>query len=502
MFQKVLIANRGEIAVRVVRALREMGIGSVAVYSEADRRSLHVLQADEAVCIGPAPARDSYLSVPRLLEAARSTGAQAIHPGYGFLSENSDFAAAVRDAGLSFIGPPPEAMNALGNKLLARAAAHKAGVPVVPGLDHPVRGLDEARAAAKEIGFPVLIKASHGGGGKGMRVVRSEDELGSLLELTQGEARASFSNDEVYLERYLERPRHVEIQLLADSHGHAVYLGERDCSAQRRHQKLIEETPAPGLRDEVRRAMGECACRLALAAGYVNAGTAEFMVDAKQDFYFLEVNARLQVEHPVTEMVTGFDLVKLQLLVASGGELPFVQADIQPRGHAIECRITAEDPERDFMPSIGKIHRFRLPSGPGLRNDAGIYPGAEITPYYDSLVAKLISWGRDRNEARRRMLRALDEYVIEGVKTSIPFHRWALQHPAFVAGAIDTGFVGAEYHPRHIAPSPEDEALAVRAAALHALLHPSGASAARVEGPPSGSPWKFAGRPGAAGARR
>jgi acetyl-CoA carboxylase, biotin carboxylase subunit len=502
VFKKVLIANRGEIAVRVTRALKEMGVGSVAVYSEADRRSLHVLHADEAYLLGPPPARESYLDVEKLLAVAKKCGAQAIHPGYGFLAENADFSEAVNRAGMTFIGPPPEAMNALGNKLLARRLAGAAGVPVVPGLEKPLRNLDEARREAGCIGYPVLIKASAGGGGKGMRVVRSEDELASALELTRGEAKAAFSNDEIYLERYLDRPRHVEIQFIADQHGQAVYLGERDCSVQRRHQKLIEETPAPHLRPDVRKAMGECAVRLALKAGYTNAGTAEFMVDKDQNYYFLEVNARLQVEHPVTEMVTGLDLVKLQMLVSGGGKLPFRQEDIEPRGHAIECRITAEDPEKNFMPSIGRISRFRLPSGPGLRNDAGVYPGSEITLYYDSLVAKLIAWGRDRNEARRRMLRALDEYVIEGVKTSIPFHRWALNHPEFVEGRCDVGMVGQHYHPQVVQPTPEEEAFAVRAAALHAMLHPSGGSVRadqRVEKDGVGGAWKRAGRPGAGG---
>ena len=502
MFDKVLIANRSEIAVRVIRALQELGVGSVAVYSEADRRSLHVLHADEAYFLGPPAARDSYLDVEKLLEIARRAGAQAIHPGYGFLAENPAFSAAVRDAGMVFIGPPPEAMHALGNKLRARRLAGAAGVPVVPGMDAPLRGLDDARREAGRLGYPVLLKAAAGGGGKGMRAVRAEAELASAFELTRGEARAAFASEEIYLEKYLERPRHLEIQFLADAHGHAVYLGERDCSVQRRHQKLIEETPAPHLRPEVRRAMGECAVRLALEAGYTNAGTAEFMVDRSQNFYFLEVNARLQVEHPVTEMVTGLDLVKLQLHVAAGGELPFAQADIEPRGHAIECRVTAEDPERDFMPSIGRVSQFRLPSGPGLRNDAGIYAGAEITPYYDSLMAKLIAWGSDREEARRRMLRALHEYVLEGVKTSIPFHRWALSHPAFVEGEFDVGFVDRHFEPQMFRPTPEEEALAVRAAALHALLHPAGgplpAGPTAAPGGRTGA-WKLAGRPGGGG---
>ncbi len=504
MFKKVLIANRGEIAVRVARALKELGVASVAVYSDADRRSLHVLHADEAYRLGPPPARESYLQMESLIEIARRSGAEAIHPGYGFLAENAEFNAMVREAGLAFVGPSPEAMNALGNKLKARRLAQAAGVPMVPGMDQPVTNLEEARTHAARIGYPVLLKASAGGGGKGMRVVGSEQEMASALELTRGEALAAFSNDEVYLEKYLEQPRHVEIQLLADGQGHGVYLGERDCSLQRRHQKLVEESPAPGLRDDVRQAMGECAVRLALEAGYSNAGTAEFMVDRHQNFYFLEVNARLQVEHPVTEMVTGLDLVKLQLRVASGGDLPFTQADIQPRGHAIECRITAEDPERDFLPSIGKITRFRLPSGPGLRNDAGVFPGAEISPYYDSMIAKLIAWGRDRNEARRRMLRALSEYVIEGVKTSIPFHRWALQQPAFVEGGVDVGYVGREFHPGVVRPTEEEEDLAVRAAVLHAMLHPSAGAGAPVPGAnatSTGSAWKNSGRPGARPAR-
>ncbi len=465
--RKVLIANRGEIAVRVMRAVRELGMTSVAVYSEADRVSMHVRLADEAVLIGPPPAGESYLRIDRLLEAAERTGADAIHPGYGFLAENATFAREVVRAGLTFIGPSGRTMELMGNKLQARATAARIGVPVIPGspaLADPAA----ARAAAEKIGFPVMLKAAAGGGGKGMRIVRSGDELERALALTRGEAASAFGDDEVYLEKLIEHPHHVEIQILCDTQGNAVYLGERDCSIQRRHQKLVEETPSPLIDEETRQAMGAAALKLAREVGYVNAGTVEFMVDAERRFYFLEMNTRLQVEHPVTEMVTGLDIVHEQLAVAEGKPITIDQGKVHARGAAIECRISAEDPANDFLPSLGTITRLRFPSGPGVRNDAGIYPGFEIPIYYDPLLAKLIVWGRNREEARRRLDRALGEYVIEGLRTNLPFHRWIVRHPRFAAGEYDTGFIGEEWKGA-IPGSADEEALAIIASAVQAM---------------------------------
>ncbi len=440
MFQKVLIANRGEIAVRVIRACREMGISTVAVFSDVDRAALHVSMADEAYLIGPAPARESYLNIQKILEVARRSEAQAIHPGYGFLSENANFARACGEAGVKFIGPPPSAMELMGSKTRARQAMQAAGVPFVPGSSRGL-SLQEAEALAAEIRFPVMIKAAAGGGGKGMRLVRSATEFKSSFEAAQSEALRSFGDAEVYLEKYIENPRHIEIQVLADEHGNTVFLGERECSVQRRHQKVIEEAPSAIVDEEMRRKMGAVAVQAASSAGYTNAGTIEFLVDQQRNFYFLEMNTRLQVEHPVTEFVTGLDLVHLQLKIASGEKLPFDQKDIALRGHAIECRIYAEDPENNFFPSPGKITSLIRPSGPGIREDSGVYEGWTVPLDYDPMLSKLIAFAPDRAAAIARMRRALDEYFVGGIKSNLPLFRRILEHPDFISAKIDTGFL-------------------------------------------------------------
>jgi acetyl-CoA/propionyl-CoA carboxylase biotin carboxyl carrier protein len=434
---RVLIANRGEIAVRIARTCRELGMPPVAVYSDADRDALHVQVADAAYRLGPPPAAESYLKVEAILDAARRAKATFVHPGYGFLAENADFARAVTDAGLTFVGPPAEAIEIMGDKVAARRAADAAGVPVVPGTREPV-SVEEAAKAAADIGFPLAVKAAFGGGGKGMRVVGSEDGLAEALERAAREAGAYFGRPEVYLERYLERAHHVEAQVLADAHGNLSFLGERDCSLQRRYQKLVEETPSPVVDADLRRRIGEAALALTKEAGYRNAGTVEFIVDDDGGFYFLEMNTRLQVEHPVTEMVTGIDLVALQLQVALGER---VEVDPEPRGHAIECRLNAEDPYQDFLPGPGRIEQYRPPGGPFVRVDSGFTAGTEIPRDYDSMFAKLIVWGPDRETARRRMLRSLAEFRIEGVPTTIPFHRWVLETPEFREGRHTTRFV-------------------------------------------------------------
>ena len=441
MFRKVLVANRGEIAVRVIRACRELGIRTVAVYSEADRDCLHVRLADEAFCIGPPPAGESYLNIPNILSTAEVTGAEAIHPGYGFLAENPHFAEICRDAGIAFIGPSPEAMEAMGNKARAREIAQRAGVPIVPGSQGPVRTVDEALAVADRIGYPLLIKASAGGGGKGMRVVHSREELGRAMAMAQREAEAAFGSGEVYLEKYLDEPRHIEVQILADTRGNVVHLGERECSIQRRHQKLLEEAPAPGLSPRLRANLHRAAVRIAQAIRYTSAGTVEFLVDKEENFYFMEMNTRIQVEHPVTEMITGLDLVREQIRIAEGERLSFSQRDVEFRGHAMECRINAEDPAHDFRPSPGTIRGLVLPGGPGIRVDTHVYAGYTIPPYYDSLVAKVIAWGRDRSEAMARMDRALREFEIVGIRTTIPFHRLLLENAFFRRGEVYTNFV-------------------------------------------------------------
>jgi acetyl-CoA carboxylase biotin carboxylase subunit len=439
--KKVLIANRGEIAIRVMRTCREMGLETVAVYSDVDRASLHVAHADEAYRLGPGPATESYLRGDLILEIARRTGADAIHPGYGFLSENAGFAEACEQAGICFIGPPASAMRALGSKTRARQAADAAQMPRVPGSVTGLADVEEAQRVAAEIGYPVMLKAAAGGGGKGMRAVFSALELPTAFATASSEAERSFGSGEVYLEKLIERPRHIEVQVMADMHGHCLYLGERECSVQRRHQKVIEEAPSPVVDPDLRRRMGEAAVRLALSAGYVNAGTVEFLVDDDRNFYFLEMNTRLQVEHPVTELITGLDLVEMQLRVAMGEPLRLSQQDIVLRGHAIECRIYAEDPENNFMPSPGKITRFLQPAGPGVREDCGVYEGWTVPLDYDPMLSKLITYGATREMAIDRMLRALDEYTIGGIRNNIALFRRILSDRDFRAAAIDTGYL-------------------------------------------------------------
>src|SRR5215467_9472412 len=478
MFKKVLIANRGEIAVRIIRACRELGIASVAVFSDVDRSALHVSKADEAYGIGPAAASESYLNIERIIATAHRCKADAIHPGYGFLSENPAFARACAEAGIKFIGPPASAMEIMGSKTRARTAVKAAGVPMVPG---SARGLTlaEAESTAASIGFPVMIKAAAGGGGKGMRMVRAAGELKSAFETAQSEALRAFNDDEVYLEKLIENPRHIEIQVLGDEHGNMVYLGERECSVQRRHQKVIEEAPSAIVNEEMRRKMGAVAVQAAKSAGYANAGTVEFLVDSARNFYFLEMNTRLQVEHPVTELVTGLDLVHLQLRIASGEKLPFNQEDVRLRGHAVECRIYAEDPENNFFPSPGKITRLLRASGPGVREDSGVYEGWTVPLDYDPMLSKLIVHAADRPGAIARMRRALDEYFIGGIKSNLPLFRRILEHADFAAARIDTGFLD-----RLLAARPEAalagnglHEIAAVAAALFESMRPANGNA-------------------------
>ena len=438
MFKKILIANRGEIAVRILRACRELSVSAVVVYSEADRAALHVRLADEAYPIGPSPSRESYLRIDKLIEVARRAGCNALHPGYGFLAENPALARACADASVTFIGPSATAMEQMGSKTAARQLARRAGVPTVPGAVDPLERLDDARALAHEMGFPILLKAVAGGGGKGMRLVATEPELAAAWRDASSEALNAFGDARLYLEKYLQRPRHIEMQILADAHGHIVYLGERECSVQRRHQKVIEEAPSPVVDARLRHAMGEAAVKLAAASGYTNAGTVEFLVDAGAKFYFLEMNARLQVEHPVTEAVTGLDLVKLQIRIAAGEPLPFTQQEVVLHGHAIECRIYAEDPDNNFFPSPGKILAWRAPSGPGIRLDDGVYTGWTVPNEYDPLLGKLIAWGSDRGEALARMRRALEEFYVTGIHTNVGLFRRILADPEFLRAEIHT----------------------------------------------------------------
>lgn len=441
MFKKVLIANRGEIAVRIIRACRDLGIGTVAVYSEADRDALHVTLADEAYCIGPAPSKESYLNMTNLLSVATLIGADAIHPGYGFLSENADFAELCAACGIHFIGPSPAAIIQMGDKTTARDTMMAAGVPVVPGTEGVIEDIDEAARIAREIGYPVIVKARAGGGGKGMRVVYDEDQLQRAVTLASQEAEVNFGNAGVYLEKFLIEPRHIEIQILADQHGNVIHLGERDCSIQRRYQKLVEEAPSPAVSPELRERMGQAAVAAAQSVQYTGVGTIEFLLDQSGEFYFMEMNTRIQVEHPVTEMITGIDLVKEQILVATGQPLSITQDEVRLNGWAIECRINAERPDKNFMPSPGTIS-FYLPSGGmGVRVDSACYPGYIIPPFYDSMIAKLIVWGKDRSEAVDRMNRALKEFAIDGVYTTIPFHIKLLQHPRFLSGDFHIQFL-------------------------------------------------------------
>ena len=493
MFRKVLIANRGEIAVRVMRTLREMGIGTVAVFSDADRTSLHVRMADEAEHIGPSPSAESYLRIDRILDAARKHGAEAIHPGYGFLSENADFAAACEEAGLVFIGPSAASIRAMGSKTAARQAAIAGGAPVVPGVDHAIT-LDEARQFGAAQGYPVLLKAVAGGGGKGMRAVERESELESAFRNASSEAERAFRSPEIYVEKLIQQARHIEIQLFGDRHGNMVHLGERECSLQRRHQKVMEECPSPlvALHPQMRHAMGEAAIRAARSAGYYNAGTVEFLVDRGRRFYFLEMNTRLQVEHPVTELVTRLDLVRLQVEVAAGARLPFTQEQVAWRGSAIECRIYAEDPYNNFLPFPGKLTRLSRPLGPGVRLDGCVYDGWTVPMEYDPLLAKLAVWAATREEATARMIRALREYDVGGIRTNIGFFRQILEDSEFRAGRLHTGFI-EEFFQRHKAPQPPADLAAVAslAAALHFRARTEPVTQPRASG---ASQWLEAGR--------
>jgi acetyl-CoA carboxylase, biotin carboxylase subunit len=437
---KVLVANRGEIAVRVIRACHELGVGTVAVYSEADRGALHVRIADEAFCIGPAPTRDSYLNIPSIISTAELLGVDAIHPGYGFLAENPHFAEVCRDCGITFIGPSPEAIQKMGDKSAARAMVRKAGVEIVPGSDGPVRDETAAVAIAKHLGYPLIIKAAGGGGGRGMRVVHNRDDLRRALTEACAEAEAAFGNGEVYIEKYLEEPRHIEVQILVDQRGAVATFGERDCSVQRRHQKLVEESPSAGVTSKLRRALDRAAARVAEAAGYTNAGTVEFLVDHNERFYFVEMNTRIQVEHGVTEMVTGVDLVKEQIRIAAGERLT-IPREVEPRGHAIECRVNAEDPARGFLPCPGLITAFVPPGGPGIRVDTHAFAGYTVSSHYDSLIAKVIAWGQHRDEAIVRMQRALREFEVAGIQTTIPFHQQVLDNAFFRRGEVYVNFV-------------------------------------------------------------
>lgn len=467
--KKILVANRGEIAMRVLRSARKMGIQTVAVYSEADRNSLHARFADEAVCIGPAPSAQSYLRGSHIIEIAKSLGVEGIHPGYGFLSENAQFAQAVMDAGIHFIGPRPHSIEMMGSKLAAKEAAKQFNVPMVPGVERAITDVEEAKAIARTVGYPVLIKASAGGGGKGMRLVEREEDLAEQMERAISEATSAFGDGSVFVEKFVTSPRHIEIQVLGDKQGNVVYLFERECSIQRRHQKVVEEAPSAILTPELRRAMGEAAVRVAKACNYVGAGTVEFLVDDKRNFYFLEMNTRLQVEHPVTEFITGLDLVEWQIRVERGEPLAFTQEDLHIHGHAIELRVCAEDPMNNFLPSIGTLHTYRPPVGHNIRVDNGYAEGMEIPIYYDPLLAKLIVYGQTRDEAIQRMKEAIAQYEVEGVATTLPFGRFVMDHPAFVEGNFDTNFIKYYYTPEHLV---EAEADAAHIAALMALrLH-------------------------------
>lgn len=491
--RKILVANRGEIAVRVMRTCREMGIASVAVYSDADATALHVRMADEAVHIGAAPSAESYLLADRILEAALSTGADAVHPGYGFLSENHRFARACAAKGIIFIGPTPEAIEAMGDKTAARALMEEAGVPMAPGTIDAISDREEAARTAEDIGFPVLIKAAAGGGGKGMRIVRRAEDFASALATASSEATSAFGDGRVFIEKYIEEPRHIEFQVLADTHGNVVHLFERECSIQRRHQKVVEEAPSCVLTPALREAMGEAAIRAARSCGYVGAGTVEFLLDKDMQFYFMEMNTRLQVEHPVTEEITGLDLVRQQILVAEGRPLGFAQEDCSIHGHAVECRIYAEDPSSGFLPGPGMLLAHDPPSGPGVRVDSGVEEGSEIPIYYDPMISKLTTWGADRGQAMDRMIRALDEYDVAGVPTTIGFCRFVMQHEAFRSGHFSTHFVDQHFSPESLDALPDQlkEDLAIAAALyvdghLHATAKP-----AAPAGPTEGfSPWR------------
>jgi acetyl-CoA carboxylase biotin carboxylase subunit len=496
MVSKVLVANRGEIAVRIIRACRELGIDAVAVYSEADRQALHVRYADEAYLLGPAPSRESYLRADKIIDIAHKSGADAIHPGYGFLAERENFAAACADAGITFIGPKPSSIAAMGDKITARATVLKAGVAVVPGTEGIGNMTDDhLLAIAPKVGFPLLVKATAGGGGKGMREVKSLDEMPALLTSARREAEAAFGDGNVYLEKLIEGARHIEFQIMADGQGNVIHLGERECSLQRRHQKLLEEAPSSALNEELRQRMGTVAVKAAQAVDYVNAGTIEFLLDKDENFFFLEMNTRLQVEHPITEMVTGIDIVKEQIRIARGRALSYKQEDVKINGHSIECRINAEDPYNNFMPSTGRITHSLVPTGPGVRVDTGVYPGFEITPFYDPMIAKLIVWGETRAQAILRMRRALEEYLIVGVQTNIPFHQTLMDSHRFMGGQYDTRFVEERFS---MEDAEESKATRPEIAALLATLvaHQETERSAQVvrRNERDASNWKWVGR--------
>ncbi len=492
MFKKILIANRGEIAVRVIRAAREMGIATVAVFSECDRTCLHVLRADEAYLLGPSAAADSYLNISKILQIAKSSGAEAIHPGYGFLAENPDFARQCQFNSICFIGPTAATMEQMGEKIAARRHAIQAGIPVVPGSESPLRDDNDARSIAEQTGFPLVLKASAGGGGKGMRLVHKAEQLSSALREARAEAKASFGDSSVYAEKYLNHPRHIEFQVLADRHGNVIHLGERECSIQRRYQKVIEECPSPLMTEEVRAEMGKAVIRLARACHYENAGTIEFLVDSERNFYFLEMNTRLQVEHPITEMVTGVDLVKEQIKIAYGEPLSHRQKDIRRYGAAIECRIYAEDPDNHFFPSAGRITHLKTPAGPGIRDDSGIYEGWTVPIYYDPLLSKSVAWGRNRDEAIQRMRRALSEYQVGGIKTTIPFFQSVLCHEKFLSGDLSTDFIEMCYsQERSKQAATSSREVATIAAALFASKK---RDRDPLTVPNAEAPWKLWGR--------
>ncbi|UCD19789.1 MAG: acetyl-CoA carboxylase biotin carboxylase subunit [candidate division WOR-3 bacterium] len=492
MFKKILVANRGEIAVRVLRACREMDIQSVTVYSEADRNALHVRYADQVFCVGPAPATESYLRIEKIIEAAKKSGAEAIHPGYGFLAENTDFARACEDNGIVFIGPNSKAVELLGDKIASKKTMSKAGIPVIPGSSGATNSEADARRTAEEIGFPVLIKAAGGGGGKGMRVVGDIQSLGAAMKQAVGEARSAFGNPTIFIEKFLESPRHIEFQILADNHGNVIHLFERECSVQRRHQKLIEESPSAIMTEELRMKMGDAAVKAVKVSNYNNAGTVEFMVDKDRNFYFLEMNTRLQVEHPVTELITGIDIVKEQFRIASGDKLSFKQEDVRMTGSAIECRISAEDPENGFAPSTGRIEELIEPGGIGVRIDSGIYEGFRVPIYYDPLVAKLLVWAPTRQEAMVRMKRALREYVVRGIKTSVPFHLLVMDHPRFVAGEYDTTFIDKVL--KKIEYKKKDYDVAAISSVLAKILKSGRMKISKIPAGRERNPWKMAGR--------
>ena len=497
MFKSILIANRGEIAVRIARGCRELGISPVAVYSDADRTSLHVRVADKAVHIGPAPSNESYLVIEKIIAAAKKSGAEAIHPGYGFLSENAEFAEAVERSGLVLIGPPSSAMKLMGSKTSARQIAKKAGAPVVPGTVSPLDSIEQAERVAGEVGYPVMLKAAAGGGGKGMRLVRSAGEIASAFSLASSEAASSFNDPAVYIEKYIESPRHIEIQLIGDSFGNIVYVGERECSLQRRHQKVLEECPSPIVDIDLRRRMGGAAVAIARAAGYQNAGTIEFLVDADRNFYFLEMNTRLQVEHPVTELVTGRDLVHEQIRVAAGEKLSFTQEEITMNGAAIECRIYAEDSQNNFLPSPGRITRLEIPSGPGVRYDSGSYQGWDVPIYYDPLLAKLCVWAETRELAINRLSRVLNEYTVEGIQTTLPFFRALVTNEAFRRGQLDTGFIDRFWNNGRLGNTDDQSGNALAdIAVVVSILHATASKEPQDAATPAKteSRWKLYGR--------